>query len=114
MYHRWRAAFAKGYNSVYAKDKRALFIKSAIAFSVAIVMFFIFVINCFGDHTNYVLTSVLELILLAVVSVIAFAPLKKGVIGLFKIEPNFYSVSSIVVAITALYNLFSITRRMFL
>ena len=92
----------------YAKDKRTLFIKSAIAFSVAIVMFFIFVINCFGDHTNYILTSLLELILLAVVSVIAFAPLKKGVIGLFKIEPNFYSVSSIVVAITALYNLFSI------
>ena len=92
----------------YAKDKKELLIKSAVVFAFCLVLFFMTLVNCFGASVNYLLYSIIELIILAVISIIGFSGLKKGIIGLFKLDPNYNSVPAICMAVTLVYNLFSI------
>ncbi len=92
----------------YVKDKKDLLIKSVVLISITAILFFMAIINCFGTNVNYRLYSLIEILLLCVISLVSFTGLKKGVLGLFKLEPNYYSVPAIVIAITALYDVFSI------
>lgn len=92
----------------YSKDKKDLLIKTAVTFSLALILFFMALVACFGADVNYLLYSIIEILILGVVSVIGLAELKRGVIGLFKLDPNFNSVSVVIVACTVIYNLFSI------
>ncbi len=92
----------------YAKDKKELLIRTAIVFSVTLVLFFMSIVNCFGEDVNYLLYSFIELILLGAITAVSFEALKGGVVGIFKLEPNFYTPPAIVMATTLLYNLFSL------
>ena len=92
----------------YIKDRKELLIKSAVTLSLSLVLFFMAIVNCFAVSVNFLVYSIIELVILATVSVIGFDGFKKGVIGLFKLEPNFNTVPAVVMACTLVYNIFSI------
>lgn len=91
----------------YARDKKELFIKTAVVFSISVILFFMSLVNCFGASVNYFLYSLIEIAALAIVSVIGWSELKEGVVGLTKLESNTYSAPAVVMAATLLYDLFS-------
>ena len=92
----------------YAKDKRELLIRGGIFASLTLILFFLSMVNCIGPNINYLLYYVLEFVILGIASAIAFPEIKRGITGLTKLEPNFYTIPTVVLTLTLLYDLFAI------
>ena len=92
----------------YAKDKRDLLVRGGIFASITLVLFLFSIINCVGVNINYSLYFLVEFLLLSAASVVAFPEMKRGVMGIIKLEPNYYSIPVIVLSITGLYEIFTI------
>ena len=92
----------------YSKDKRELLIRGGIFASLTVVLFFLSMVACIGPDINYLLYFVLEFVILGIASAIVFSEIRRGVIGLIKLEPNYYTIPTVVLSLTLTYDLFAI------
>ncbi len=92
----------------YSKDKREILIRGGIFASLTVVLFFLSMVSCIGPDINYLLYFVLEFVILGIASAIVFPEIKHGVMGLIRLEPNFYTIPTVVLSLTLMYDLFAI------